>query len=126
MDKKMTTAAVRQSAAQALNAWEESKKDIKLPAKDLFILIGLKKQLEQKLSEIEEAIMMVAIKHNGVQNEDGSISIPEESRVAAGKELNDFAKEEININSDKIFIDSDSFLPIPIFEAFYDFLEIKE
>ena len=126
MQKTLTTAEVRQIGAQLVMNWEAGKNDIKLTGRALYNLIALKKILENKLGVIEETLATIALQHGGQQQEDGSIMIPAETRAEANKALIEMGQETIEIDYNEIVIDDATMLPIPIFEAIFDFVRFND
>lgn len=126
MKKTLTTGDIRVLGGELVKNWEEHKKEIKLPGKQLLALIGLKKQIESHLITVEETVMQLAMQFGAIPREDGSVVIPEEKRPEAFEALNDFGRETIEIESPEIVITKEDNLPISIIEPLFDFIQFQE
>lgn len=126
MKKTLTTAQVRNIGAMIFQNWEKNKNDIKLNGKSLYNLIALKKNLEQKLIVIEETIMALGTQYGGEVQQDGSLIIPPESRQEANAAFSELGEETVEIEYGDIKIEEDSHLPIDIYEAIFDFINLTE
>lgn len=126
MNKTLTTADIREIGGNLFTNWDARKGDIKLSGKPLFNLIGLKKAIQEKLVTIEETLGMIASQHGGEPQANGSIIIPEDKRVEAGKALVDFGNEQVEITYNEIVIKETDSLPVEILEAVYDFVRLED
>lgn len=126
MKKTLTTGEIRVLGGDLVKNWEEVKKEIKLSGKQLFALIGLKKQIESHLMTVEETVMQLALQYGAEPQPDGSAKIPEDKRQEAFAALNDFGRETIEIESPEILVGEEDNLPISIIEPLFDFIKFKE
>ena len=125
MNKTLTTAQMREIGGQLFGSWEEHKKDIKLTPKALYSLIALKKNIEAKLTVIEETLMELALQYGGEPQPNGSITIPPEKRMEANVAFQDMGDEIIEIDFSPIILQDDSVVPLPIYEALFDFIVLE-
>lgn len=126
MKKTLTTGEIRAMGGDLVQNWEEVKKEIKLPGKQLFALIALKKQIQEKLVTVEETVMQLAAQFGAIPREDGAVVIPEDKRADAFEALNAFGKETIELESPEIIITGEDNLPISIIEPLFDFIKFQD
>lgn len=126
MNKNFTTSQIREIGAILFTNWEKSKNEIKLSGKSLYALISLKKDLEQRLTIIEETVSTLALQFGAEQQEDGSLVIPQDRRAEAGQALMEMGNETLEVFYEEIVINDASVLPIDIYEALFDFIRLED
>lgn len=126
MIKTFSTVQMREIGQVLYSTWDEHKNEIKLSSRDLYSLISLKKKIENELSIIEETIATLASQFGAVPQENGTMLIPEEQREAAGIALAEFSNNQVDIDYEEIKLREDSYLPIDIYEALFDFVAFAD
>lgn len=127
MKKTLTISQMRFIGNELFRSWDEYKKEIKLPAKSLHTLIALKKRIENELAISEEALTSIVLSHGGEVQQDGGLFIPEgEQREAANKALFELGTQEVEIDYEEITLNSESILPVGIYDAIFDFIKFEE
>lgn len=126
MEKTMKIAELRVVAADVVTKWEQYKGEIQLRPTSLYSLIGLKKTLLERLSQIEETLGEIALRHKGEAQENGTYFIPEDTREAANKDFQDFGDSETSFNYEVIIVAEHDNIPMELFEPLYDFISIEE
>lgn len=106
--------------------WEQEKRDIRVSATTLFRLISLKTKLNDELVKAQEAVAAIAHNCGGVDQEDGTIKVPEERMADANRALRELGEENIEIEYSPIIIREGDEVPITLMEALLDFIEIQE
>lgn len=125
MIKTFGTNKVQTMANELTKAWEEEKKEIKLSAKSLYHLIGLKKVLVDEANKITEMVRLIAEQAGATPNENGGLSIPEDKLDEVNQKLFDFAQETVDIEYDIITITEDDHVSAVMMDALFDFIEIQ-
>lgn len=125
MIKTFGTNKVQTMANELTKAWEEEKKEIKLSAKSLYHLIGLKKVLVDEANKITEMVRLIAEQAGATPNENGGLSIPEDKLDEVNQKLFDFAQETVDIEYDVITITEDDHVSAVMMDALFDFIEIQ-
>lgn len=120
--RNLKVAELRNLATMLLTEWANHKDSIRLTGKALYNLLGLKRTLERELEIIEETLRGLAVEHHAEPRQDGSLFIPEEYREEANKAFSDFGESDIEISYGEITLREQDNIPLPIFEALYDFV----
>ena len=127
MTKEYTMTKVRIIASEMLKAFEESKGSLKLKGKALYNLIGLKKEFEKILEQIQETLVEIAKAHGGTPSEDGKgYSIPEDQQEIVNKKIIEFSEEIITIQYDEIFLSTEDEISASLADAIFDFLKFED
>lgn len=126
MTKTLTTAQIRQIGSQLIPNWEAAKGEIKIKGKALYTLISIKKLIEQQLTTVEETVSALAMQFDAEPQADGSLIIPPDRRVEAGKALQEFGEELVEIEYTELVLDDSSELPLSIYEALFDFIRFED
>lgn len=124
--KSMTLNEVKALGDTFFPIWEKTKNEIKVSGVAQFRLISLRKVLAEHLDRANEAMVSIAHNCGGVDQQDGSIKIPEEKIPEANRALREMSEETVDIEYSPIPFRDEDFMPIGLMECLIDFLEIKE
>lgn len=126
MEKQIKTGNVKFVAESVLANWDTFKDDIKLNAKALYNLIGLKKILTDQGQQIAETLIQLFESHNCPMNQDGTgFIIAADKQEEMNKLLIDFYNESINITYNPIIINENDKLPADLMDLLFDFIEFQ-
>lgn len=106
--------------------WNTEQSSIKLPAKSMYRLISLKKNLENEINKIQEAVAKIAEDNGGIPKETGGYDIPDEKIAETNKALFELSRETVDLEYQPIVIDGNSEVPPAIMDVMFDFLEVVE
>jgi truncated hemoglobin YjbI len=127
MKKEIKTVQLQRIATELLTVWDQDKSKIVVKGRTLYNLIGLKKEFERHLDQIQQTIAGLAERHGGeLQQETGGFIIPPEHREALNKCMLDFGRETITIEATAIVITSDDEIPASIMDAIFDFVTFED
>ena len=88
-------------------------------------IIKLKKELERQGAVIQETVATLAEQSGGERQQNGSYKIPEDKIASLNAQLDDFGKEEIEIEYTPIRIKESDNVPPTLMDALFDFIELE-
>lgn len=116
---------IRQIGFSLLTQWEGIRPLIALKGKDLYHLIALKKNIEQRFQAVNETFMAIGQRYGGEIDERGNMKIPDENIEIVNKELTAVANETESIEYTPIHIGDGDNIPTEILEILFDFIEVE-
>lgn len=125
MTKTMNIGDIRPILDDLLGNWMRERNKIVLSVPSMYALIGLKKTLEDKASQIQETITTLAEQAGGTPQQDGTYHIPDDQVMNLNKQLMEVNAQKIDIEYTPIKISKEDSIPPVILDAIYDFVEIE-
>lgn len=125
MTKELKGEQIRELGFMFQKVWEKEKKDVKLSPKTLYNVLKLKKEIDKHCASIEDAMVLILEQENCENQGNGRYNIPEEKRDIVGDKFDELADQILEIEYSPLVITDDDVLPTSIFEALFDFIEIK-
>lgn len=124
--KSMTLNEVKALGDAFFPAWEASKNDIKVSGVAQFRLVSLRKVLAEHLERANEAMVTIAHNCGGVDQQDGTIKIPDDKIPEANRALREMSEEIVDIEYSPVPFRDEDKMPMELMECLIDFLEIIE
>lgn len=125
MEKKMTLGEVMAISQFLIANWDQQKSEIKLGGRAVYALIKLKNNLMDEFKKAQEATRTIVMAHGGVEQDDGSIKVPDNEIGPANAELNELQREEVKIDYIPIPLGESDSLPLDFMDALFEFIEMK-
>lgn len=125
MIKSLTTTELRGIINEISECWGNDRNNIKVGVNSMYNIIKLKKELERQGVIIQETVATLAEQSGGEKQQNGSYKIPEDKIAALNVQLDDFGKEEIEIEYTPIKIKESDNVPPTLMDALFDFIELE-
>lgn len=125
MIKKLTTTELRGIINEISECWGNDRNNIKVGVNSMYNIIKLKKELERQGVIIQETVATLAEQSGGERQQNGSYKIPEDKIASLNVQLDDFGKEEIEIEYTPIKIKESDSVPPTLMDALFDFIELE-
>lgn len=122
MEKEFTINTIEGIYTHLIPKWNENLGAIKLKSRALYNLIGLKKTIEERHAQTQEAVVAIMKRFGAEQIENGGLKVPEDKIADTNAELMKLSEEKIKIEFSEIKVGEDDELPPELMEILFDFI----
>lgn len=122
----LRTGELQQISLALFQGWDSYKNKVNLTPKALYSLIALKRNIETHARTLQDTVNALAEKNGGIVQPNGSFEIPDEKKIGLQDALNEFAKEQVEIEYRPICLGENDQLPIELMDILFQFLEMAE
>lgn len=125
MEKTLKLGAMSQIAQVFMANWEKEKDNIKLSAKGLYALLGIRNACVEQYKKIQETALQTAKTLGGEEQGDGSVKIPDDKLDEFNRQMNDLQNQDYELSYSAINLRDDDNLPVAFMDILFDFIEMK-
>lgn len=114
-----------QIAQAFMESWDQEKDKVKLSARAMYAMLGIRNKCLDNFRTIQETAIQVAKTHGAVEQPDGSVKVPEEEIDAVNEELNELQSQDYELEYTPIRLGDNDVMPLAFMDILYTFIEME-
>lgn len=114
-----------QIAQAFMENWDKEKDNVKLSARAMYSMLGIRNKCIDNFRTIQETAIQVAKAHGGVDQPGGGVKVPDEEIDAVNEELNELQSQDYELEYTPIRLNDNDVMPLAFMDILYTFIEME-